>query len=186
MLHAKSFFESSRRRDGPARLISNNPQWDRSESGQISSSRNSMHKKHRPERGATLAGIGDVQVFSSVSLTLVRPILGIMQAMSRRGSRSDAGGAGVFRCGSDQNLMKATRAGRPMHASFQVLAGRKERCAGEVGRPGSQSRHHPPRVWSVVQVACRSGARSCENAGRTPVYVDSNERDRPIIFHDVW
>jgi hypothetical protein len=28
-----------------------------------------------------------------------------MQAMSRRGSRSDAGGAEVFRCGSDQNLM---------------------------------------------------------------------------------
>jgi hypothetical protein len=105
MLHAKSFFEFSRRRDGPARLISNNPQWDRSESGQVSFSRNSMHKKHRPDRGATLAVIGDVQVFSPVSLTLVRPILGIMQAMSRRGSRSDAGEAEVFRCGSDQNLM---------------------------------------------------------------------------------
>jgi len=142
MLHAKSFFEFSRRRDGPARLISKNPQRDHSESGQVSSSRNSMHKKHRPDRGATLADIGDVQVFSPVSLTPVRPILGIMQAMSRRGSRSDADEAEVFRCGSDQNLMQATRAGRPMHASFQVLAGREEkcrekRCAGEAGRPGS-------------------------------------------------
>jgi hypothetical protein len=84
MLHAKSFFESSRRRDGPALRISNNPQRDRSESGQVPSSRNSMHKKHRPDRRATLAGIGDVQVFSPVSLTLVRSILGIMQAVSLR------------------------------------------------------------------------------------------------------
>jgi hypothetical protein len=24
------------------------------------------------------------------------------------------------------------------------------------------------------------------NEGRTPVHVDSHERDRQIIFHDVW
>jgi len=156
------FLNSPGGRDGPARLISNNPQWDRSESGQVPSSRNSMHKKHRQDRRATLADIGDVQVFSPVSPTLVRPILGVMQAMSLRGSRSDSGGAEVYRCGSDQNLMWATRAGCSMHASFQVLAGREERCAGETGRPGSLNQHHPPRCgrW------CKSLAGPAREAAR--------------------
>ncbi len=151
------YCEFSGRRAGPARLISNNPEWDRSESGQVSSSLNSTHKKHRQDRRATLANIGNVQVFSPVSLKLVRPILGIMQAMSLRGSRSDAAGAGVFRCRLDQNAMTAKRAERSMHASCPVSAGREERCAREAGRPGSQGRHRSLAVWSVLQVTPKSG-----------------------------
>jgi hypothetical protein len=73
-----------------------------------------------------------------------------------------------------------------MHASFQVLAGKGGEVRGGSGTAWQPKPAPSPAVCSVVQVACRSSARSCENAGRTPVYVDSHERDRPIIFHDVW
>ena len=92
-------------------------------------------------------------LFSPASLMRVRRIFGITQGRNFV-DRRNAIVAVCSDVGSDQNLMAlASRAGRSMHASFPVLAGRKERCAGEAGWPGSQSRHHPRGVVGS-QVFC--------------------------------
>jgi hypothetical protein len=55
---------------------------------------------------------------------------------------------------------------------FSGLGGQGGEVRGGNGTAWQPKPAPSPAVWSVVQVACRSGARSCENECRTPVYVD--------------